>query len=182
MWVVVIVWVPAWLKVVCIAHMQGWPEPHIYGSYTEFMAGKSPNIRPYTAHIYDYGHPYLYTVCAEFMAGKAPNIRPYTVHKYDSGQPYTCAYVGRTRGWYRGCCCCAGAGATYKLHANEVSHWPGWAQKCVDRINIIQHLTILPWNLKFAAHGVNCTLLESACLCCPIIIVFDKHCLYICSR
>jgi hypothetical protein len=107
----------------CIyTYIRFWPTLPIYGVHAVILAGKSPNIRPYTAHIYDYGHPYLYTVCAEFMAGKAPNIRPYTVHKYDSGQPYTCAYVGRTRGWYRGCCCCAGAGATYKLHANEVSH------------------------------------------------------------
>jgi hypothetical protein len=38
-------------------HMQGWPEPYMYGVYTVFLAGKSPNIRSYTVQIYVSGQP-----------------------------------------------------------------------------------------------------------------------------
>jgi hypothetical protein len=34
------------------------PEPFIYGVYTVFFAGKSPNIWSYTVHIYGSGRPY----------------------------------------------------------------------------------------------------------------------------
>jgi hypothetical protein len=44
-------------------HIQGWPEPYIYGVYTVFLAGKSPNIRSYTVYTYSYGQPYSYTTC-----------------------------------------------------------------------------------------------------------------------
>ena len=37
-------------------------------------------------HIYIY--IYIYSVCTVFLAGKSPNIRPYTVYIYCSGQPY----------------------------------------------------------------------------------------------
>ena len=33
----------------------------IYGEYTVFFAGKSPNIRSYTVCIYGSGQPYIYT-------------------------------------------------------------------------------------------------------------------------
>ena len=36
------------------------PEPFIYGVYTVFFAGKSPNIWSYTVHIYGSGQPYLF--------------------------------------------------------------------------------------------------------------------------
>ena len=32
----------------------------MYGVYTVFLAGKSPNIRSYTVHIYRSGQPYIY--------------------------------------------------------------------------------------------------------------------------
>jgi hypothetical protein len=32
----------------------------IYGVYTAFLAGKSPNIRSYTVHIYGFGQPYIF--------------------------------------------------------------------------------------------------------------------------
>ena len=32
----------------------------IYGAYTEFLAGKSPNIRSYTVHTYNSGQPYSF--------------------------------------------------------------------------------------------------------------------------
>ena len=41
-------------------HVKGWPGP----IYTVYLAGKSPNIRPYTVYICGFGHPtntkYLY--------------------------------------------------------------------------------------------------------------------------
>jgi hypothetical protein len=43
-------------------HKQGWPEPYIYGVYTVFLAGKSPNIRSCTVHIYSFGQSYMFTV------------------------------------------------------------------------------------------------------------------------
>jgi len=87
----------------------------VYGVYIRcFLAGKSPNIRSYTAYIYGvfwlgnhqiYGRiRRIYTVffgweitkytviygvyirC--FLAGKSPNIRSYTAYIYGSGQPY----------------------------------------------------------------------------------------------
>jgi len=33
---------------------------YIYGVYTVFLAGKSPNIRSYTVHIYGSGQPYTH--------------------------------------------------------------------------------------------------------------------------
>ena len=41
-------------------HLQGWPEPYIYGVYTVFLAGESPNIRSYTVYIYGFGQPYTF--------------------------------------------------------------------------------------------------------------------------
>jgi hypothetical protein len=41
-------------------HLQGWPEPYIYGVYTVVLAGKSPNIRSYTVYIYGSGQPYTF--------------------------------------------------------------------------------------------------------------------------
>jgi hypothetical protein len=38
-------------------HVKGWPEPYIYGGYTVFLAGKSPNIRSYTVHMNGSGQP-----------------------------------------------------------------------------------------------------------------------------
>jgi hypothetical protein len=40
-------------------YIKGWPEPYIYGVYTVFLAGKSPNIRSYTVYIYGFGQPYV---------------------------------------------------------------------------------------------------------------------------
>jgi hypothetical protein len=37
---------------VLLDHVWGWPELHIYGVYTVFLAGKPPNIRSYTVYIY----------------------------------------------------------------------------------------------------------------------------------
>jgi len=48
------------------AKVQGWPEPYIYGVYTVYLAGKSPNIRCIYTYIYGSGQPYIYTV---FLAG-----------------------------------------------------------------------------------------------------------------
>ena len=35
---------------------------YIYGAYTVFLAGKSPNIRSYAVHIYGSDQPLIYTV------------------------------------------------------------------------------------------------------------------------
>ena len=43
-----------------VINIQGWPEPYIYGVYTVFLAGKSPNIRSYTVYTYGSGQPYKY--------------------------------------------------------------------------------------------------------------------------
>ena len=40
---------------------QGWPEPHIYGVYTVFLAGKSPNIRPYMVFIHGSSQTFLWS-------------------------------------------------------------------------------------------------------------------------
>jgi hypothetical protein len=41
-------------------HFTGdWPEPYIYGVYTAFLAGKSPNIRSYTVYMYGFGQLYV---------------------------------------------------------------------------------------------------------------------------
>jgi len=41
-----------------IYYIQGWPEPHIYGVHTVFLAGESPNIRSHTVYICGSGQPY----------------------------------------------------------------------------------------------------------------------------
>jgi len=43
-------------------HLQGWPEPYIYGVYTVFLAGESPNVRSYMVNIYGFGQPHTYTI------------------------------------------------------------------------------------------------------------------------
>jgi hypothetical protein len=53
-------------------HTKGWPEPHIYGLYTVFLAGKSPNKLSCTVYIYGSGRPQICTpmlsadVCCTF--------------------------------------------------------------------------------------------------------------------
>jgi hypothetical protein len=78
----------------------------IYGVYTVFLAGISPNIRSYTVYIYGSGQPYTYTiprvgqnhisiygVYTVFLAEKSPHIRSYTVYIYGSGQPYDITHM-----------------------------------------------------------------------------------------
>jgi len=60
-------------------YMQGWPGPFIYGVYTVFLAGKSPNIRSYTVYIYGSGQPYIYGMLAYIK-----------VLTNDSRKTYTC--------------------------------------------------------------------------------------------
>jgi len=48
---------------VAYPHDSGWPEPYIYGVYTVFSAGKSPNIRSYTVYIHTSGQPYIWHIC-----------------------------------------------------------------------------------------------------------------------
>jgi len=43
-------------------HRVGQNHIYIYGVYTAFLAGKSPNVRSYMVYVYGSGQPYVYTV------------------------------------------------------------------------------------------------------------------------
>ena len=43
-------------------YVWGWPEPYMYGVYTVFLAGKSPNIQSYTVYIYGSGQLYIWWI------------------------------------------------------------------------------------------------------------------------
>ena len=66
---------PQYSQIMAI-HMYCWPEPYIYGAYTVFLAGKSPNIRSYTVCMYGSGQPYTYGY------GQYPR----SIHSYGYGQ------------------------------------------------------------------------------------------------
>ena len=50
----------------------------------------------------NYIYKYIYGVYTFFLAGKSPNIRSYTVHIYGSGQPCTIHSVSGPQVWVVG--------------------------------------------------------------------------------
>jgi hypothetical protein len=76
----------------------------MYGVYTVFWAGKSPNIRSYTVYIYRSGQPYIYVRCKYGVLGR--EITKYMViyGEYIWFWPTLLVrYVVRLQ---TACCCC----------------------------------------------------------------------------
>jgi len=60
----------------CVYTCIGWARPiYIYGVYTVFLAGNSPNIRSYTVYIYSFGQPCTCTCTGTLANSWQPALR-----------------------------------------------------------------------------------------------------------